>query len=128
METTIILIENNDDYKKAMDLISELMSAASREDIARLNAQAREVEAYEMQRWPRETASVPEIIEYLMDQHNLTRVDIAPMLGGLGRVSDVLNGKRSLSMNAVKKLRERFGIPADLLIPRDHVPRKLAAA
>jgi len=43
MEATIIIVENDDDHKKAMDLISRLMSATAHEDIARLNAQAREV-------------------------------------------------------------------------------------
>src|SRR4051812_24051196 len=93
METTIFVVENDDDHKKAMELISSLMSATSHEELARLNAQAREVEAYEAVRWPQVPASIPEIIEYLMEQHDLTRDDIAPIFGGLGRVSDVLNGK-----------------------------------
>jgi HTH-type transcriptional regulator/antitoxin HigA len=126
MEATIIIVENDDDHKKAMDLISRLMSATAHEDIARLNAQAREVEAYESVRWPRELASVPEIISYLMEQHDLTRNDLAPLFGGRGRVSDVLNGKRTLSIGTVKKLRERFGVSADILIPREEKIRELA--
>ena len=128
METTIILVENDDDHKKAMGLISSLMSATSHEDVARLNAQAREVEAYESVRWPRIPATVPEIIEYLMEQHDLTRDDIAPLFGGLGKVSEVLNGKRTLSIRTVKRLRERFGVSADILIPREAEARELAGA
>lgn len=109
-----------------MELISSLMSTTSREDIARLNAQAREVEAYESGRWPRDPASVPEIIDYLMEQHDLTPNDLAPLFGGRGRVSDVLNGKRALSIRTVKRLRERFGVSADILIPRDEEIRELA--
>jgi len=128
METTIILVENDDDHKKAMELVSSLMLATSHEDVLRLNAQAREIETYESVRWPRDYASIPEIIEYLMEQNDLTRDDIAPLLGGLGRVSEVLNGKRKLSIGAVKKLRERFGVSADILIPRDEKVRELAGA
>ena len=129
METTIIIVENDDDHKQAMELIiSSLMSATSHEELARLNTQAREVEAYEAARWPREFATVPEIIEYLLEQHDLTRDDIAPIFGGLGRVSDVLNGKRPLSMTMVKKLRERFDVSADVLIPREEHVRELAIA
>jgi antitoxin component HigA of HigAB toxin-antitoxin module len=40
-----------------------------------------------------------------------------PLLGTASRVSEVLTGKRELSMTMVRKLRERFHIPADLLIP-----------
>jgi HTH-type transcriptional regulator/antitoxin HigA len=125
MEATIIVVENDDDHKKAMELISSLMSANSHEELAKLSAQAREVEAYEAVRWPRVVATVPEIIEYLMEQNDLSRDDIAPMFGGLGKVSEVINGKRPLSMTMVKKLRERFGISADVLIPREEQVREL---
>lgn len=125
MEATIIIVENDDDHKKAMELVSTLMPSARHEDIVRLRAQVREVVAYEARRWPREIATVPEIIEYLLEQHDLTREDIAPLFGGLGRVSDVLNGKRPLSMNMVKRLRERFGVSADVLIPREQSARNL---
>lgn len=126
MEATIIIVENDDDHKKAMELISSLMTATSHEELAKLNTQAREVEAYEAVRWPRVHATVPEIIEYLMEQNDLTRADIAPMFGGLGKISEVLNGKRPLSMTMVKKLRERFGVSADVLIPREEQIRELA--
>lgn len=77
MEATIIIVENDSDHAKAMELISSLMLATSREELAILNAQAREVETYEAVRWPRDVATVPEIIEYLMDQDDLTRDDVS---------------------------------------------------
>lgn len=126
MEAMIIIVENDDDHKKAMEVISSLMTATSREELAKLNAQAREIEAYEVVRWPRVAATVPEIIEYLMEQNDLTRADIAPMFGGLGKASEVLNGKRSLSLSMVKKLRERFRVSADVLIPCKEQVRELA--
>ena len=128
METTIIVVENDDDHKKAMELISNLMSSTRHDELARLNAQAREIEAYEKIRWPRVPATVPEIIEYLMEQYDLSRNDIAPIFGGLGRVSEILNGKRSLSMGMIKKLRERFGISADILIPHIESSTELTIA
>jgi HTH-type transcriptional regulator/antitoxin HigA len=51
-----------------------------------------------------------------MDQHGLSRADLVPLLGTASRVSEVMNGKRELSMSMVRKLRERFHISADLLI------------
>lgn len=47
-------------------------------------------------------------------------------LGTPSRVSEVLSGKRDLSMTMIKRLRDRFHVPADLLIP--HTPRKRTAA
>ena len=127
MEATIVIVRNDEDHKIAMELISSLMLATSEENLARLIAQAREVQAYEAVRWPIGVATVPEIIEYLMEQYDLTRNDIAPIFGGLGKVSEVLNGKRQLSMTMVKKLRERFGVSADVLIPREEQARELVA-
>jgi HTH-type transcriptional regulator/antitoxin HigA len=51
-----------------------------------------------------------------MEQHELTRADLVPLLGTPSRVSEVLNGKRELSMSMVRNLRDRFQISADLLI------------
>lgn len=85
-------------------------------DRARVVAQARLIEAYERARWPRRTPALPDLLTYLMDQHGLSRSDLVPLLGTPSRVSEVLNGKRELSMSMVRKLRERFHISADLLI------------
>lgn len=57
-----------------------------------------------------------------MDQHGLTRADLVPLFGTASRVSEVLNGKRSLSLVMVRRLSRRFHIPADLLIAAS--PRK----
>ena len=83
-----------------------------------MTAQARLVEAYERTRWPRRLPSLPDLLTYLMEQHGLSRADLVPLLGTPSRVSEVLNGKRELSMSMILKLRERFQISADLLIPR----------
>jgi HTH-type transcriptional regulator/antitoxin HigA len=48
-----------------------------------------------------------------MDQHGLSRADLVPLLGTASRVSEVLSGKRELSMSMVRRLRERFQISAD---------------
>ena len=56
------------------------------------------------------------LLSYLMDQYGLSRADLVPLLGTPSRVSEVLNGKRELSMSMVGNLRERFRISADLLI------------
>jgi iron complex outermembrane receptor protein len=85
-------------------------------DQARMTAQARLIEAYERARWPRRAPSLPDLLTYLMDQHDLSRADLVPLLGTPSRVSEVLTGKRQLSMSMVRNLRERFHISADLLI------------
>ena len=114
MKATLIIIENDNDHAQAKALIDELMGSEDAADRARVMAQARLIEAYERSRWPRRR--LPDLLTYLMDQHGLSRADLVPLLGTASRVSEVLNGKRELSMSMVRKLRERFQISADLLI------------
>lgn len=116
MKATLIVIQNEADHAQAKALIERLMDSKDPADQARMVAQAYLVEAYERSRWPRRAPSLPELLTYLMDQHGLSRSDLIPILGTASRVSEVLSGKRELSMTMVRRLRERFHIPADLLI------------
>jgi HTH-type transcriptional regulator / antitoxin HigA len=75
------------------------------------------IAAYEERKWPRRPPSVADLIRHLMDQHGLTRADMVPILGTPSRVSEVLRGKKGLSMAMVQRLRARFRVPADLLLP-----------
>jgi len=59
-----------------------------------------------------------------MDQHGLTRADMIPILGTASRVSEVLAGKKELSMAMVQRLRARFRVPADVLIPLPRQARR----
>jgi len=126
MKATLIIIENDNDHAQAKALIDELMGSEDAGDRARMIAQARLIEAFERSRWPRRRPTLPDLLTYLMDQHGLSRADLVPLLGTASRVSEVLNGKRELSMSMVRKLRERFQISADLLISPKR-PRGIAA-
>ena len=57
------------------------------------------------------------IPDELIRQHGLTRADLVPILGTASRVSEVLRGKKGLSMTMVQRLRARFRVPAELLLP-----------
>ena len=59
-----------------------------------------------------------------MDQHGLTRADLVPLLGTPSRVSEVLRGRKELSMTMVQRLRARFRVPAELLLPPPKLPRR----
>lgn len=119
MKAELVIVETGEDHAEAMALVEALLGSGDPADRARLRAQARLIEDYERRRWPQELPGVPDLLRYLMDQHGLTRADLVPLLGGANRVSEVLGGKAGLSMSMVRRLRERFGIPADLLIPQE---------
>jgi HTH-type transcriptional regulator/antitoxin HigA len=117
MKATLIVIENDADHAQAKALVDRLMASNDPDSIPKIAAQARLIEAYERNRWPRKTASLPDVLTYLLDQHDLSRADLVPLLGAPSRVSEVLSGKRKLSMAMIQRLRERFHVPADVLMP-----------
>jgi len=127
MKATLFIIQNDADHAQAKALIDKLMGSNDPADQARMTAQARLIEAYERTRWPRRAPTLPDLLTYLMDQHSLSRTDLVPLLGTASRVSEVLNGKRELSISMVRRLRERFQISADLLISPGRARGPLAA-
>lgn len=128
MKATLIVIQNDRDHAQAKALVEKLIGSRSADDRGRMVAQARLIDAYERAQWPRRAPALPDLLTYLMDQHGLTRADLVPLLGTASRVSEVMNGKRELSMSMVRKLRQRFHISADVLIPSIEARGSLVAA
>ena len=126
MEATLILIDSDAELARARAVVDRLWNSEDPADVARLQAQARLIAAYEESKWPRRPPSTAELIRHLMDQHGLTRADMVPLLGTASRVSEVLRGKKGLSMAMVQRLRARFQVPADLLIPAPKETRRAA--
>lgn len=117
MDATMILIDSDAGLARARALGDRLWSSNDPTDSVRLEAQARLIAAYEERKWPRRPPSLADMIRHLMDRHGLTRADMVPILGTPSRVSEVLSGKKGLSMAMVQRLRARFRVPADLLLP-----------
>jgi HTH-type transcriptional regulator / antitoxin HigA len=128
METTLIVIDSDAELARARALVDRLMASEKPADLARLAAQARLIAAYEEQKWPARSLSAAEVICYLMDQHGLKRADLVPLLGSAERVDDILRGRRQLTLTMVQRLRARFQVPAELLLPPASVgpPRRPA--
>jgi HTH-type transcriptional regulator/antitoxin HigA len=120
MDATMILIDSDSELVRARARVDRLWSSNDPTDVVRLEAQARLIAAYEERKWPRRAPSLADMIRHLMDQNGLTRADMVRILGTPNRVSEVLSGKMGLSMAMVQRLRARFRVPADLLLP----PRK----
>lgn len=74
------------------------------------------VEKYEKEHYPFQTPSPIEAIKFRMEQMNLKQVDVAPLFGGKTRVSEVLNGKRPLTLKMITLLNRYLGIPLESLV------------
>lgn len=74
------------------------------------------VEKYEQEHYPINAPNPIEAIKFRMEQMNLKQIDIAPLLGGKTRVSEVLHGKRPLTLKMIILLNRYLGIPLESLV------------
>ncbi|MDX8399343.1 MAG: transcriptional regulator, partial [Gallionellaceae bacterium] len=74
------------------------------------------IEAYEHKQFPIGVADPVEAIKFRMEQQGLSPKDLEPYIGSSGRVSEVLNRKRRLSLQMVKRLHDGLNIPYESLL------------
>jgi HTH-type transcriptional regulator/antitoxin HigA len=76
------------------------------------------IEAYEDKHYPIGPTDPVDAIKFRMEQQGLTPRDLEPYIGPSGRVSEVLNRKRPLSLRMVKRLHDGLRIPYESLMAR----------
>lgn len=74
------------------------------------------IEAYERAHFPVEAPDPISYLEYIMDARGLTRKDIEAYIGPWGRVADIMNRTRPLSVAIIRRLSVGLGLPAKVLI------------
>ena len=110
-------IKTKADYRAALKAIEKLMSAgAGTPEGERLDVLATLVEAYERKHFPMDLPDAVEAIKFRMEQSGLGPKDLAPMIGQLNRVYEVLSRRRPLTLKMVWRLHRELGIPAESLI------------
>ncbi len=110
-------IRTKTDHRSALKKIESLMGA--RRDTPkgeRLDVLVTLVEAYERKHYPLDAPDPVEAIKFEMDRKGLLARDLEPMIGRSNRVYEVLNRKRSLTLQMIWKLHKGLGIPAESLI------------
>ena len=123
MDPRIKPIRTEQDYLAGLTLIDELINARpGTEEDRMLDLMTELVQAYEQVNEPIEPPEPIEAIKFRMDQMGLKRRDLEPILGGRAKVSEVLNGRRPLSLAMIRRLHEELGIPADVLIGKSSGP------
>jgi HTH-type transcriptional regulator/antitoxin HigA len=110
-------IKTKADYQAALAEIERLFDAKrGTPDGDRLDVLTTLVEAYEARHQPVPPPDPIEAILYIMDSRGLTRADLEPYLGSRARVAEVLNRKRALSIEMIRRLHTGLGIPSEVLI------------
>ena len=122
-------IRNENDYDAALSRIDELMNAEpGSPDGQELDVLTDLVELYESKNEPMGYPDPVAAIEFRIEQGGLSPRDLIPFIGSRAKVSEVLAGKRSITMPMARALHEHLGIPADVLLrePPDSLDDPLA--
>ncbi|MBP3193332.1 helix-turn-helix domain-containing protein [Natronogracilivirga saccharolytica] len=110
-------IHTDEDYKKALSRIEVLFDARPGSPEAdELEILGILVDEYERKHFPIDAPDPIEAITFRMEQLGLTQNDLANILGSRSRASEILSGKRSLSLNQIRLINKKLGIPVEVLI------------
>jgi HTH-type transcriptional regulator/antitoxin HigA len=110
-------IRTEADYEAALAELERLWGAkAGTPKGDRLDVLATLVDAYENEHYPMDPPDPVEAIKFRMEQQGLSRKDLEGIIGTRTRIAEVLNGRRGLSIHMIRRLNQKLGIPADILI------------
>lgn len=111
------IIKSEDDYNIALNRIEEIFDAKpGSPEFDEMELLVKLVEIYEDEKYPISSPDPISAIKFRMEQQGLKNKDLIPYIGSKSKVSEVLSGKRALSLNMIRKLNEGLGIPAEVLI------------
>ena len=126
------LIHTVKDYRAALASADRLWdSPAGSSEADQLDVLTLLIEHYERTHFPIEDPDPIGLLEHVMEARALTRKDLEPYLGPRGRVSDILNRVRPLSLDMIRRLAHGLNLPVGVLIqpyPLRHADEEVAAA
>jgi HTH-type transcriptional regulator / antitoxin HigA len=105
------------DYRQALKRLEKIFDAkigTSESDEADILGLM--VDDYEKKHYPIEAPDPIEAIKIRMEEMKLKQVDLVNDIGGKNRVSEVLNRKRKLTVDMIRKLTNKLNLSAELLI------------
>ena len=119
-------IKTEAEYRAALAEVARLFDAPDNTpESDKLEVLALLVENYEAAHYPIDTPDPVDFLLYIMENRGLVRKDLEPFIGNRGRVAEVLNRARPLSLAMIRSLSDGLKIPAALLI-RSYELRKAA--
>jgi HTH-type transcriptional regulator/antitoxin HigA len=122
------VIKTEADYDCALLRIEELMDQkTSSEVVAELELLATLVEVYEAKVYPIPDVDPVDAIRFRMEQQELKQKDLVPYIGSKSKVSEILSGKRSLSISMIRKLHDGLGLSLEVLLGENQIPAEMVA-
>lgn len=120
----IKVIKTNEQYEKALEAIEELIDLDPQpgtEDADKLELLTLLISNYEKEHFPIPLPEPIEAVKFRMEQQGLSPKDLIPYMGTRSRVSEILNGKRPLTLKMIRALHKGLDIPAEVLLQEPKV-------
>jgi HTH-type transcriptional regulator/antitoxin HigA len=110
-------IKNEEEYQTSLRYLKDVWHAEpNTKEGDQLELLLLVIEKYEAEQFPIPKLNPIEAIKYKMEENNLSQKDLVRYLGTKSRVSEVLNGKKPLTLRMIKNLHKEFGISAETLL------------
>lgn len=119
MIQTVRVLKSEQDLENALSRLGELMDQEFQpgsEEEAEFDLLKLVIDSYESKRFSSPTVTPLQAIEFRMEQQGLSRKDLEQFIGSQSKVSEVLAGKRPLSLQMIRQLHKGLGIPAKALL------------
>ena len=112
-------IRSEAEYDEALKAIERYFDKPPKKgtaDADRFDMLAMLIEVYERRRWPIPPGEPVDVIKYRMETHGYTQGDLARVLGSRARASEIISGKRPLSLSMIRRLAASWKIPVEALV------------
>ncbi|MCA1371120.1 type II toxin-antitoxin system HigA family antitoxin [Bradyrhizobium sp. BRP14] len=117
-------IRNDRDLAWAIDEVAKYFDhhpEIGTEEADRFDILSTLIEAYENQHYPIEAPEPIDLIKAHMEMFGRTQADLAALFGSRSRASEILNKRRALTVDMIRKLHKEWGIPTDCLVEPYHL-------
>ncbi|SIP95564.1 HTH-type transcriptional regulator / antitoxin HigA [Rhizobium sp. RU35A] len=116
---SIRTLQTEAEYEAALSAVRPYFEAEPAEgtpEAAHFDALVLLIEEYEARHFPIDRASPVEVVKAVMEANNYTRADLVAVIGSKARAADLLNGRREINLDQIRKLSRAWGIPPAALI------------
>ncbi|MBD2774847.1 helix-turn-helix domain-containing protein [Iningainema tapete] len=115
-EVVPIAIDTEEEYERILKVVEQLTFKKNRtiEEQALYKLLVILIEAYETQNYPMDRSAPHEILQHIMEASGIRQADLVGIIGSSGVVSEVVNGKRSISKAQAKALGDYFKVSPSL--------------
>lgn len=111
------VIKTEREYKRALKRMEQLFDSKKNSRLGdELELLSLLIETYEKENYPIDFPDPIEAIKFRMEQLGFNQKDLCSVIGIKSRVSEILNRKRKLNLEMIRRLNRKLGIPTEILI------------